>query len=430
MMKRFWLFMLILITLVVQISSAGDKTFISGNTPDIIKQIQSLADARVSKIDLEIFFTQPIDHKNPEVGKFEQRIYLTHKDFAKPVVLWLEGYATRGSQKHEPTQFLDANQLVVEHRYFGNSKPDPLKWKFLTIKQSAADHHRIVEAFKPLYSGKWVSAGRSKGGQTAMYHRRFYPNDVDATICYVAPLNFSDEDPRIYSFLSSVGDEECRAKIERFQKLVLEKKEALLPLFQRFSAKNNYTYKMLGPEAAFEYTALEYSFSFWQWHKKDCKEIPDKNEALDIIFEHLVEIASPYYFSDKGISYLVPSFIQMLTELGYYGYDTTPFKELLTAVPNPDFTFNLPEGIEVEFNPEVMQDIHEWITTKGNNMIFIYGELDTWSASAVQLNGKTNALKMVLKDGDHRTYIRNFPNEKKEQIFSTLEDWLQLKIER
>ncbi len=187
---------------------------------------------------------------------------------------------------------------------------------------------------------------------------------------------------------------------------------------------------MLGPDAAYEYTVLEYSFSFWQWHKRDCQGIPEGTESLESIVEHWLEISNPYYFSDRGIAYLTPSYYQMLTELGYYGYDITPFKDLLTTLSDPDFVFNLPEGIEVKFNPAAMADIHEWITTQGNNMIFIYGELDTWSASAVQLTGQTNALKMVLKDGDHRTYIRSFPAQEKERMLLALEDWLKIKIGR
>ena len=51
------------------------------------------------------------------------------------------------------------------------------------------------------------------------------------------------------------------------------------------------------------------------------------------------------------------------------------------------FEYCAPEGTEPVFDPEAMQDIHQWITTEASNMIFIYGEVDPWSASAVQLTG-------------------------------------------
>ena len=77
-----------------------------------------------------------------------------------------------------------------------------------------------------------------------MYHRRFYPDDVDASVCYVAPLNFSDEEPRVYTFLENVGDQECRDKMLKFQKTVLKKKNELLPLFKEYSQEKNTRIKL------------------------------------------------------------------------------------------------------------------------------------------------------------------------------------------
>ncbi len=63
-------------------------------------------------------------------------------------------------------------------------------------------------------------------------------------------------------------------------------------------------------------------------------------------------------------------------------------------------------------------------------MLYIYGENDTWSASAVDIGSNTNAVKMVKKDGTHRTRINSFEGEEKEKIYSTLEKWLDVKIDR
>ena len=48
-------------------------------------------------------------------------------------------------------------------------------WEVLDIFQAAADHHRIVAALKSIYSGARINTGHSKGGMTAVFHRRFYP---------------------------------------------------------------------------------------------------------------------------------------------------------------------------------------------------------------------------------------------------------------
>jgi len=286
-----------------------------------------------------------------------------------------------------------------------------------------------VEAFKQIYTGKWVNSGISKGGQTTMYHRRFYPDDVDASVCYVAPLNFSDEEPRFVDFFESVGDETRREKIVAFQKLVLEKKAQLLPLFNEYSEKKEFTYK-IGAEVAFEYCVLEYAFSYWQWNKRVKSEIPIESASLQEIFDHFIATSDPYYFSDKGVSNLTPFFHQALNQIGYYAYDTSPFGGLLTAAQEPTFTFCAPEGTDPVFDPEAMQDIHEWITSQGNNMLFIYGELDPWGASAVQLTGQTNALKMVKQGSDHTTRIKDFDGDQKDRILDALQVWLDVEVER
>ncbi|HWC59505.1 MAG TPA: S28 family serine protease, partial [Verrucomicrobiae bacterium] len=145
--------------------------------------------AQSFKESYEVMFEQPLDHQNPNGEKFQQRFFLAHNDYSKPMLLGTEGYAARGNSGGELQRILDGNQVTVEHRFFGRSTPSPVKWEFLTVKQSADDLHAIVIALKKLYPGKWVSTGASKGGQTSLFYKCYYPDDVDATIAYVAPVN-------------------------------------------------------------------------------------------------------------------------------------------------------------------------------------------------------------------------------------------------
>lgn len=412
----------------VERAGGSDTPAIEDASERLLSRIDSIREVSISEATIEMTFTQPVDHDNPAAGSFDQRIILVHKGFDKPLVLWLEGYAGGNRREQELTRLLDANQLSIEHRYFGESTPDPLNWDHLTIEQAAADHHRIVEAFKPIYTGKWVNSGISKGGQTTMYHRRFYPEDVDASVCYVAPLNFSIEEPRFVPFFEQVGTESRRSELLRFQKLVLEKKDELLPLFREYSKGKGFTYE-IGAEAAFEYCALEYSFSYWQFHEGVTSAIPPDSSGNEEIFAHFVDAVNPYYFSDTGVSDLTPFFHQALTQIGYYGYDLTPFSGLLTAVADPTYQFCAPPGTDPVFDPEAMRDVHRWITTEGNNMIFIYGEVDPWSASAVHLTGQTNSFTMVKEGGDHSTRIRDFGEEEQERILGALQEWLDIEVD-
>jgi hypothetical protein len=206
-----------------------------------IKEIRVLKNEPAFERVLEVMIEQPIDHRNPEGETFSQRVYISHVDPSRPVVLITAGYDTKYYYTSEITSALKCNQLMVEHRYFGRSKPDSLQWEYLDTWQAASDHHRIVEMFKQLYPEPWISTGISKGGQTVMYHSYYYPGDVDVRVPYVAPLNFGVEDERIYSFLDQVGSPGERRRINRFQKMALKNQELYLPAFQGILDKRKAT---------------------------------------------------------------------------------------------------------------------------------------------------------------------------------------------
>lgn len=428
MKKHFFFSQLVIFFLAIVQGYGQEQVTVQNQTSALYEKLRSLPGAEIKSIEPESLFTevyeirlqQPLDYQHPERETFGQRIYLSHIDFSRPVVLVTEGYAANGNYTYELSRLLKTNQIVVEYRYFGESKPDSLKWEYLTIRQAAADYHRIVTLFKEIYPGKWVNSGISKGGQTAMYHRRFYPNDVDASVCYVAPLNLTREEPRIHEFLNTVGSPECREKIKQFQQLALENRVELLPLIKWYSIGKEYRYPM-GLETAFEYAVLEYSFAFWQWGGSSCDSIPGDEATTDELLDHLLKVSGFYYYSETGVNYYAPFIYQAYTEIGYYNYDTSDFTGLLKAAqPNASNIILAPPNVTLTYHPESMRDINDWIQNEGNNMIFIYGELDTWSASAVQLNGKTNALKVVQKGGSHKTRIKTLHEPGRTLVLSTL----------
>ena len=117
------------------------------------------------------------------------------------------GYALRPTYREELSELFDANMIFVEHRYFLESTPEPCDWQYLTAENSAEDLHAVTTAFKTLYPGKWISTGISKGGQTSLLYRVFFPDDVDVSVPYVAPLCYAREDGRHEPFLRRVGTE-------------------------------------------------------------------------------------------------------------------------------------------------------------------------------------------------------------------------------
>ena len=93
----------------------------------------------------EIFIKQPVDHHNPDGEKFTQKLYLSHRDESLPMVIEMDGYIITYNRPGELEDILNCNRIIVEHRYFGESKPESMEWKHLTVECAAADHHNIIQ---------------------------------------------------------------------------------------------------------------------------------------------------------------------------------------------------------------------------------------------------------------------------------------------
>lgn len=434
-MKKYFMYFLF-ITIFITNSKYLSQEYLT----ELNKKLLEIPDIKVNKLQpdsqfseiYEIFVTQPLDHLNSFNGiKFSQRIYLHHTDFNKPMVMENDGYAIDESRRTELSKILKCNEIIVEHRYFGESVPDSMDWKYLNTAQAAADHNRIVQILKNIYKEKWISTGISKGGQTTIFFKYYYPNAVDVWVPYVAPLNLEQEDNRIHTFLENVGTDDCRNKIEKYQRALLKNRNEILPMLNSYMEEHNYTFP-LGLEKTFEYDVMEYSFSFWQWGNLNCDNIPDQDDTPENLFKHLYTTSPFDYFDGKSMTYFQPFFYQAYTEIGYYNYETSDFTDLLIDVKDK-YASNIcfaPQNAELNFNKKLMENINSYIYNYGNNMLYIYGGNDTWSATSVNIGPNTNAVKMIKKGGNHRTRINSFIGDEKEKIYSTLEKWLNIKIER
>ncbi|MDY6801885.1 MAG: S28 family serine protease [Bacteroidota bacterium] len=415
--------------LLLAISSCNDAQELKTKLSKIRNtEITSIDSDSLYTESYDVRFLQPLDHNNPEKGHFKQRVIINHVGYDRPTVVILEGYDLHSTKAGELSKLLNANQITIEHRFYGESQPDSLPWDLLNVKQAAADQHKIIQSLKNIYTEKWISTGISKGGQTTIFHRRFYPDDVDISVPYVAPLNFEREDRRIAQHLATVGSKECREKILNFQKALFENKEHILPFVKKHAQEKDYKFKNLGIERAYDINVLEYSFAFWQW-SGNCDKIPTKNATIEEMLKHWISI-SPFSFfeveplsSDQLFSY------QALTELGFYDYDISPFTEYLDDTVNITFDFKIPKGVDYSFNPKVMEDINNWLQNNGNYMLYIYGEYDPWGATGVTPSDNTIAVTMINPKGNHATRIKSFPIEMKQNIYNLLESWLDIEIE-
>ena len=397
--------------------------------PDVIfKQVET---PNGFKAAYELRVKQPLDHKNPEAGYFYQKVFLSHRALDRPTVIVTEGYNRTKNRIYELTDLLKANQIDVEHRYYGESMPEKLDYRYLNLEQATADLHHINQLFRHIYKDKWLSTGISKGGQTTIFYRYFYPDDVDVSVPYVAPLNLEFEEQRIYTFLDTIGTDECRSSILSVQKRLLKDRKKVLPMLKWYARGANLQFSYHTLEQAFELAVLEYPFSFWQWGH-NCDMIPDDQAPVEEILEHLLSVSGVDFFADKDIYHYSSHYYQAASEMGYYGYETKNFKGLLKALPmnpNPHAAFT-PMKMKVSYDGTLTRKVYEWLTEHGDRFIYINGAIDTWSATAVRPIPDRDALWFFLKDKDHaRARIANMNEEELGKLIGALEKWLEMDIE-
>jgi len=378
------------------------------------------------------FFEQPLDHKDPSKGVFKQRVFISHRGFDRPTVFVTEGYgaASAANPRHtnELADLFNTNLVVVEHRYFLESTPTPRNWEYLTAENSAYDLHKIYTALKTVYPGKWISTGVSKGGQTTMIYRTFFPNDMDISVPYVGPLNRDVEDGRHEIFLrETVGTPEERAKIQAFQLEMLKRRSKLMSMFSAHCNERNYKFRTSLDEI-YDLSVLEYPYAHWQYGTP-IERIPNLNVSDEELFNYFISISSPRYFQET--SSIESFYVQAERELGYYGYDLEPFAAYLTIKSAKGYLKRLVvlKDADVSFDKTLYDKICTYFAREDPRVIFIYGEYDPWSATAidvsVNMKNKKNAIVAYVPKGSHNANIRRLPEDLQKQVIDTINKWLE-----
>jgi len=400
----------------------------------IIEKLQSISNIEINEItprngfdrQFEIYITQPLDHNNPDGIQFKQRIYLSHNDESQPMIFMPSGYSSSPVKLCELSAPLNANQIYVAHRFMLGAEPDQLDWQYLNMEQASADFHNVVETFKEIYTEKWISYGASKNGQAALFHKRFYPDDIDATIALVTPLSQGEEDRRYKTFLETVGSETDRNKIKLFQRHTLNNRDAIIPLINNYMNSSDFTFGRKSAEEILEYEVLEFPFSFWQVTNGDCSTIPDTSATPQILYNYLRDFGYFDVYSNEMLDFFQPVYYQAFTELGWYELIADHLQYLLVAVPNPSYKQMAPENVPLNYNGQVITDAIDWLQSSGDNIIYIYGENDPWTAGALESVGSTNAIKIIQPNANHSIKIEQL--DQKDLIYSTLEQWTGITI--
>jgi hypothetical protein len=366
-------------------------------------------------------YTQPVDHSAPNGPTFRQRLTLLHRDTNAPLVLYSSGYfVTPRPARTELARLLNGNQLSVEHRYFVPSRPDPADWSRLTIAEAATDFHRISQALAGIYRGRWINTGGSKGGLTAIFHRRFYPNDVYATVAYVAPISFGAPDGRYIPFLRQVGETDCRDRLKDFQVEALARRDRLKTLLT--TQAPSLTFTRLGIDRAIEHAILETPFTLWQYSDASaCVAIPSASSSDQAYYDFINAHATWSNFADASIDAFSPYYFQAAIQLGYPDIDE---EGLALNYPHSDTApVYSPPGVATPYEAGAMPDVQSWVETQGQRLLFIYGQNDPWSAGAFSLGTAGDSFRYTVPAGNHGSRIVQLGATDQAQALQTLSRW-------
>ncbi|HUQ06765.1 MAG TPA: S28 family serine protease [Kofleriaceae bacterium] len=413
-----------------------DGAAVDATAGDILEQLRALPEvASVTEQPtehagyryFELQFDQPVDHENLAGPHFQQFATLIHKDVAAPMVLLHTGYGNWYYDfPGELTRLLGANQIVVEHRFFRGSRPTGTDaWQHLTIAQSAADHHRISDALHRIYGGKWLETGASKGGMTSIYHRRFYPDDVDGTVAYVAPESFGAPDYRYEPHVEALGPAPCRQALRDLQVELLTNRRAMLQTRAMSEAtQRGYTYTRVTLPVAVESAVVSLEWAFWQYVGADrCPNVPAVTAPDATLWSFVVAVSPVSSSSDDDVAEFEAYYYQAEVQLGYPGTMDEHLTGLTMYGPS-DFAGSYPAGVtRPPWTVDAMNDVDGWVKGMGDGIIFLYGEWDPWSGGMFQLGNATDSLRVVAPMAPHGAGIGDLTSGDQAAVLAKLEAW-------
>lgn len=392
--------------------------------------VTDLTPTGADHVFLELVYEQPMDHADPSGGTFEQHMTLIHRDRQAPMVFVSTGYANfYWDYEGELAQLLaPANQIVVEKRFHGASEPASPDWSTMTIEQIATDHHRVIDALDEIYVGPWVSTGASLGGFDVTAHRRFFPDDVDGTVAYVAPFTFALGDTRYSPHFDAEVDPACQAGIEAVQIEILGPRRATMEALAAYTAGSyGLTFDRVGGvSAALESTVASLAWGFWQYDGSPwCYLVPPANGSDTQLYNFYLSFSPIWGASDDTIAYFDGYYYQAYAEVGFPQIPTDHLQGLINPGVDGYGTGLLPPGATPPlYDPTVVPDIVDWVNASGEDLLFIYGSEDPWTAGAIDLSAAVGDVRSFVAQGhQHGAAIEDLSAAEQAEVLAEIGTW-------
>lgn len=374
-----------------------------------------------------LYFTQPVDHDDPTGPTFRQEVSLLHKDTEAPMIVQTSGYWDyyRDSPV-ELTRLYGANQISIEHRFFAESRPSNPDWTKLTIRQMAADQHAIITALKTIYPAAYITTGGSKGGMTAIYHRRFYPDDVQGTVPYVAPISFGAPDLRYAPFLDTLGPPACRQAVRDVALELLMNRRAMVETraqAQAVDPEDPHSYTRITLRPAVESSIASLEWAFWQYYGVNfCNAVPPTTDTDDKLWRFLDLISPVTDNDDDQIAAFDAYYFQAEHQLGYPDA-AVPYLEPHLMFGDADYAGALPTAKPAYDGGAAMRDVDDWLQANGSRFVFVYGQWDPWTGGKFELGRATDSLMVTQASGTHGARITRLTETDRDAALAKVTAW-------
>ncbi len=401
--------------------------------PEVVAALQSIENVKDLKPFMNVFlgqcyyfnYNQLVDHNNPSKGTFKQQVVLTFVGKDAPTILHTQGYSlTTEADPNNIKNRLDS--LQVEYRYLGFSLPEGDKdsFTYMTAEQHSKDLHAIVSDLKKALitgSGKWLSTGVSKNGDTSTQYAYFDElngwNDIDVYVPFASPNTIQESDIRVGTYMLTQSSKEALPALEKaYRKLVDDQAvaDATIEAYAKKGGKFKKDSALLSTvEAVLENLFQLQSYADYNtWTKLIPKE-GDKPETYAKFF--MLDATSP------EVEYKVagargplhkrrtPYEVQNAMEQGGAGFDYSWFLDgkLLSESDKKYFKDEI-ENCKKSKTMDLQVNVRKNLETTTKKLIFVYGENDPWTGAAIPDPTNPNVKKYIVPYGTHTDDFKKY----------------------
>ena len=399
------------------------------DTAAIRKKAEGLLDY---KEQYSMSFRQNLNHDVQGGETFEQRVCILFRGFDRPTILVTEGYYWDEFKDAGDLGInLNANMVHVEHRNYGEScNRDEGLWQYQTIAQASADLHAVYQALKPIFKGKWMSAGTSKSGETSIGYAYCYPLDMNLAAAFCSPFVIGSSDERFGQYVfNEVGSAEEREWMKTgIRKALKDGEDGLYKAVceqmktegQRVPVYTEYVFNLFDTFfQVFQYTSQN------DGRQETLEEMATNDETLvtevsnaiegnrdETIYPFFVESAKEMGWQDNGYDY----FADLL--------DGTSFnrENVLSAILKPEDRWVVPTYDSSTYTGIV----NNFFTTSTMPLLLFYVHDDPWSAGMPKQVGP-NVKLVVNPIGRHSPYLNDpklCPSETKQEVMNFVSTYI------